>query len=74
MFGKTMPTRPLAPETLPQYLADGVPKQDDTDLRALQDWIDDLLSSTVRMSPLGTSTPVRMNRSKPSRNRAREPW
>jgi len=43
MFGKTMPTRPLAPETLPQYLADGVPKQDDTDLRALQDWIDDLL-------------------------------
>jgi len=43
MFGKTMPTRPPAPEGLPQYLAEGVPKQDDTDLRALQDWIDDLL-------------------------------
>lgn len=38
-----MPTRPPAPEGLPQYLAEGVPKQDDTDLRALQDWIDDLL-------------------------------
>ena len=38
-----MPTRPPVPEGLPQYLAEGVPKQDDTDLRALQDWIDDLL-------------------------------
>ena len=38
-----MPTRPPAPEGLSQYLAEGVPKQDDTDLRALQDWIDDLL-------------------------------
>jgi hypothetical protein len=38
-----MPTRPPPPEGLPQYLAEGVPKQDDTDLRALQDWIDDLL-------------------------------
>jgi len=38
-----MPTRPSAPEGLPQYLTEGIPKQDDTDLRALQDWIDDLL-------------------------------
>jgi hypothetical protein len=38
-----MPTHPSAPEGLPQYLAEGVPKQDDTDLRAIQDWIDDLL-------------------------------
>ena len=38
-----MLARPSAPEGLPQYLAEGVPKQDDADLRALQDWIDDLL-------------------------------
>jgi hypothetical protein len=38
-----MPIRPSAPEGLPQYLTEGVPKQDDADLRALQDWIDDLL-------------------------------
>ena len=43
MFGKIMSTRPLAPDSLPKYLAEGVPKQDDADLRALQDWIDDLL-------------------------------
>jgi len=35
--------RPSAPDSLPQYLAEGVPKQADADLRALQDWIDDLL-------------------------------
>ena len=40
---KIVLTRPPAPEGLPQYLAEGVPKQDDTDVRALQDWIDDLL-------------------------------
>ena len=38
-----MPTRPPAPEGLPQYLAEGVPKQDDTDLCALRRWIDDVL-------------------------------
>jgi hypothetical protein len=43
LFGKTMLTRPTAPESLPQYLAEGVPKQDDENLHALQDWIDDLL-------------------------------
>jgi len=38
-----MPTRPSAPDALPQYLAEGVPKQDNADLRVLQNWIDDLL-------------------------------
>jgi hypothetical protein len=38
-----MPTRPPAPDSLPKYLAEGVPKQGDADLRALQDWLDDLL-------------------------------
>ncbi len=38
-----MSTQPPAPDSLPQYLAGGVPKQDDADLRALQDWIDELL-------------------------------
>ncbi|WP_415383529.1 DUF6788 family protein [Halosimplex sp. TS25] len=38
-----MSTHPPAPDSLPQYLAEGVPKQDDADLRALRDWIDDLL-------------------------------
>jgi len=44
LFGKTMPTRPAAPDSLPQYLADGVPKQDDESLQALQDWINELLA------------------------------
>ena len=39
-----MPTRPDPPDSLPQYLAEGVPKQSDEDLRALRDWIDDLLA------------------------------
>ena len=38
-----MTTQPPAPDSLPKYLAEGVPKQDDEDLRALQSWIDDLL-------------------------------
>jgi hypothetical protein len=38
-----MPARPPAPESLPQYLTDGIPKQDVADLHALQDWINDLL-------------------------------
>lgn len=42
-FDKIVLTRPPTPEGLPQYLAEGVPKQDDTDVRALQDWIDGLL-------------------------------
>lgn len=39
-----MTTRPPAPDSFPQYLAEGVPKQDDKTLHALQDWIDDLLA------------------------------
>ena len=39
-----MPSQPPAPDSLPQYLVEAVPKQDETDLRALQDWIDDLLT------------------------------
>lgn len=40
-----MSSQPPAPDSLPQYLAEGVPKQTDADLRALQDWIDELLTS-----------------------------
>jgi hypothetical protein len=32
-----MPSQPPASDDLPTYLADGVPKQDDKNLRALQD-------------------------------------
>lgn len=38
-----MPSQPPAPVSLPQYLADRVPKQDDATLRDLQAWIDALL-------------------------------
>lgn len=34
---------PQPPDSLRKYLAEDVPKQDDANLRALQDWIDDLL-------------------------------
>lgn len=40
----------MAPDSLPKYLADGVPKQDDQILHELQDWIDDLLE--YRAQPL----------------------
>jgi len=43
IFGKIMTTQPSAPDSLPQYLSEGVPKQSDADLRALQKWIDELL-------------------------------
>lgn len=39
-----MATQPPAPEELPQYIIDGVPKQDDESLHALQEWIDELLA------------------------------
>lgn len=39
-----MPTQPAAPELLPNYLADGIPKQDDRTLRDIQAWIDELLA------------------------------
>ena len=44
MFSKTMARDPPdAPSSLPQYLSEGVPKQDDQALRELQTWIDELL-------------------------------
>lgn len=43
MFGKKMTQRPIPPDGLPQYLSEGIPKQDDDTLRALQQWIDELL-------------------------------
>jgi len=51
LFGKMMATQPPAPNSLPQYLADGVPKQDDENLRALQDWIDELLTYRQEVAP-----------------------
>jgi len=39
-----MTTRPSAPSSLPQCIAECVPKQDGEDLRALQNWIDELLA------------------------------
>ena len=38
-----MAQQPSPPDGLPQYLTEGVPKQDDDTLRALQKWIDELL-------------------------------
>lgn len=39
-----MASRPPAPDSLPGYITEGVPKQDDQSLRDLQAWIDDLLA------------------------------
>lgn len=39
-----MPSRPQPPDSLPKYITEGVPKQDEAALRALRDWIDDLLA------------------------------
>jgi hypothetical protein len=38
-----MANQPPAPDSLPQYLAEGVPKQDDGSLHDLRNWIDELL-------------------------------
>jgi len=35
--------QPQPPESVPKYITEGVPKQDDTTLRELQSWIDDLI-------------------------------
>ena len=46
MFGKTSMTdsrSPSPPEKAPQYLVDGIPKQDAETLTELQSWIDELL-------------------------------
>lgn len=46
-----MASRPPPPESLANYLADGVPKQDDDQLRALAAWIDDLLEYRHDVDP-----------------------
>lgn len=38
-----MVDRPTPPESLPQYLAEGVPKQDDATLEDLRRYVDELL-------------------------------
>jgi len=38
------PPIPSPPENAPQYLAEGIPKQDDETLTDLQSWIDELLA------------------------------
>ena len=43
MLHKAMP--PTAPSSLPKYLADGLPKQDDEALRDVQEYIEDLLAA-----------------------------
>lgn len=35
--------QPSPPDSLPKYIADGIPKQDTETLRNLQKWIDELL-------------------------------
>ena len=47
LFGKTSmpdPLIPSPPENTPQYLAEGIPKQDHETLTDLQSWIDELLA------------------------------
>lgn len=46
-----MPSRPAPPDSLPQYLADGIPKQSDDRLEEICDWIDDLLTYRENVSP-----------------------
>lgn len=46
-----MPSRPDAPDDAPQYLAEGMPKQDDETLRALREWIDQLLANRREVAP-----------------------
>lgn len=45
-----MADQPSPPDSLPDYLADGVPKQDDATLTALQAWIDELLEYHQEMA------------------------
>ena len=51
MFGKTMGEQPQSPESLPKYLTEGIPKQDDTTLRELQNWINQLLEYRTDIPP-----------------------
>jgi len=43
--------QPQSPENLPKYIAEGVPKQDDTTLRELQSWIDEIIEYRNDISP-----------------------
>lgn len=40
--------RPSPPDSIPKYIAEGVPKQDNQGLRELQSWIDELLEYRSR--------------------------
>jgi len=42
--------QPQPPESLPKYLSEGVPKQDDSTLRDLQAWIDKLIEYRADIS------------------------
>jgi hypothetical protein len=42
---------PLAPDSLPKYLATGLPKQDDATLRETQTYIDELLDYRAHTEP-----------------------
>lgn len=44
-------TSPTPPTTLPQYLADGLPKQDEEKLRDIQAFIDELLATREQPLP-----------------------
>ncbi|WP_345779374.1 DUF6788 family protein [Natrinema sp. SYSU A 869] len=39
-----MTSQPEPPDSLPKYIADSVPKQNDATLRALGNWVDELLA------------------------------
>lgn len=43
LSGNIMDSPPEAPESLPKYISDGVPKQGDEALQDLQSWIDEIL-------------------------------
>jgi hypothetical protein len=42
--------QPQPPKSLPKYLVEGVPKQDDSALRDLQAWIDELIEYRTDIS------------------------
>lgn len=43
-------TDPSAPDSLPKYMVEGVPKQSDETLRDLQNWIDQILDYRANIS------------------------
>jgi hypothetical protein len=45
------PDVPDAPESLPNYIADGLPKQDDDTLHAVREYVDELLASRAQSVP-----------------------